>query len=124
MPLEVHGVMENSDYIDDVFVPGPVDDDMPPRAAMTADMQRADSWAQIVAGNTSENRRACVEFGESIKDYRFVDDLLTRAKSVAGIGEDANEIFFRLRAEDNAPRFLNHDGSRDPARAFAPTVLR
>ena len=89
-------------------MPCPVHNYMPPPTAMAGDVQRAHSGPQIVTDNGSENFRARVEIGNSGKDCRFVDGGLTRAENVAGIAEDTNEIFFRLRAEDNAPRFFSH----------------
>lgn len=124
MSREIHSVVKDADYVDEVPMPRPVHNNMPPPTTAPRYMQRAHSGPQIVADNGSENFRAGVEIGKSGKDCRFVDGCLTRAENVAGIAENTNEIFFRLRAEDDAPRFFSHDGSGAAARAFAPTVLR
>ena len=97
---------------------------MPPPATLTGDLQRANCGPQIVAGDTSGNFRAGIKFGEGFEDCRFVYDLLTRAKAFAVEGEDADEIFLGLRAENDPPRLYGHTGSAVAARAFAPTVLR
>ena len=124
MSREIHSVVKNADYVDDVLMSCAVHDDMPSPATMTRDVDRPDAGPQIVTREASKNVRARVEFGNGGKNCRFVGGFLTRAKNVAGIGEDADEILLRLRTEDDTPRFVGHDGSGAATRAFAPTALR
>jgi len=88
--------MQDADHVDDVPFPCPIYDEMTTPATMAGNVYRPDSAPQIVTRKTSENVRAGVEFGNGGKDCRLVDSLLTWAESVAGEGEDTDEIFLRL----------------------------
>jgi hypothetical protein len=61
-----------------------------------------------IMGDASRNVGAGIERGESVKDNGFVEGSLARAEDVGGASEDTDEIFFRLRAEDDAPCCAGH----------------
>jgi hypothetical protein len=88
MLRDVHSVVKEANYVDDIIASCPVYEDMSSPSTMTGNVHGPDSGSQNIPRDASENFRTEVQFGDGGKDCRFVDRLLMRAETFASKTED------------------------------------
>ena len=124
MARQIHGVVENPDYLAQATLSWSIQDKMAPARAAPRDVKRAEMRPDFVARDAAGNVGAEAERLQGFKDGRLINFRLTRAESALRVGENAGEIPFSFGAKPYPPDRRDQAGPFGSDRAAAPTFFR